>query len=107
MSFALYDAWVFGAARVVLNAGAKKVRTILQDPIRHFYRPARKGDTAATRPVIDGNPIYKHLDIGYKLDPEDPDGKYVTVRCSEIDKPQMNDEPNSKKFHREAFHCLC
>jgi hypothetical protein len=100
-SFALYDAWAFGADRVILNAGAKKVKTVLQDSMRHFYRPAREGDVAATRPhpPIIGNPIYKHLDIGYNLNPEDPDGKYVTVRPSEIDKPPVNDDPSSSKFH--------
>ena len=90
-SFALYDAWVFGSPRVLLNAGAKRVRELLKDTGRHFYRPARNGDLVPTVPVLVGNHIYKHLDIGYKLAPGNAQRKFVTVRPSEIDAPPIND----------------
>jgi len=102
-SFALYDAWVFGSPRVVLNAGAKKVKALLNDPVRHIYRPARNGDIVPTLPVVVGLYTYKHVDIGYKLAPGNAQGKYVTVRPSEVDKLPINDPvpaaPNSWKYH--------
>lgn len=109
-SFALYDAWAFGSPRVLLNAGVKRVKALLENPVRHFYRPARYGDLVPTIPLIVGLHTYKHLDIGYKLTPGDPDGNYVSVRPSEIDKIPINDPvpapPNTWKYHCEAFHCV-
>lgn len=101
-SFALYDAWVYGSPRVVLNAGAKRVKALLDDPVRHFYRPARNGDLVPTVPVVVGIHTYKHLDIGYKLAPGNNEGNFVTLRPSEIDKLPINDAVPSNdpwKYH--------
>jgi hypothetical protein len=93
-----------------VNAGAKKVKTLLENPIRHFYRPARNGDIVPTIPLVVGLRIYKHLDIGYKLDPENQDGNFITVRASEIDKDPINDDvpspPNAWMYHCRAFYYL-
>jgi len=97
-SFTLYDAWVFGSPRVMLNDGVKRVKTLLENPVRHFYRPAREGDIVPTLPYLIPR-VYKHLDIGYKLSPDSKTGQFVTVRPSEIDKPPINDAPASWEYH--------
>ena len=105
--FTLYGAWAFGSGRVVLNAGAKKAMEVIQDSNRYFYRPVRHHDIVPTQPgTVNGN-TYIHLDFGYKLSPEDLEGKYVTDCQSEIDNGQINDQTTSWYFHSEAFHCLC
>jgi hypothetical protein len=92
---------------VVLNAGAKRVKALLENPVRHFYRPARNGDLVPTLPVVVGIRTYKHLNIGYKLAPGNQEGKFVTVRPSEIDNLPINDAvpapPNSWKYHCKIF----
>jgi hypothetical protein len=102
-SFTLYDAWAHASPRVVLKEGATMVRELLQDPVRHFYRLALYHDIVPTLP-----PgllyAYRHLDIGYKLDPEDGEGNFATVRLSEIDHGKANDPDSSWDYHREAFH---
>jgi len=87
----------------MLNAGVKKVEALLNNPVRHFYRPALEGDIVPTIPLIVRFHIYKHLDVGYKLSPDSETGQFVTVRPSEIDAPWDNDSPSSWEFHCKAF----
>ena len=109
-SFTLHDAWAFGSPRVLLNAGAKRLKSLLlppQNPVRHFYRPARNGDIVPTLPVVVGNHTYKHVDVGYKLAPGNKEGRFVTLRPSEVDKVPVNDAvplpPNAWKYHCRGF----
>jgi hypothetical protein len=102
-SFTLYDAWAHASPRVVLKEGATRVLGLLQDPVRHFYRPALYRDIVPTLPPGLLYP-YRHLDIGYKLDPENQEGYFVTVRPSEIDHGKENDPDSSWDYHGEAFH---
>lgn len=87
---------------MVLKDGATKVQGLLQNPVRNVYRPARYRDIVPTLPPGLLYP-YRHLDIGYKLDPEDEEGNFVTVRPSEIINGKENDSDASWDYHCEAF----
>jgi hypothetical protein len=101
-SFTLYDAWSHASLRVVLKEGAARARELLQDPVRHFYRCTLYRDIVPTLPpgVLH---LYTHLDIGYKLDPDNEEGHFVVVRPSEIDHGKENDPDPTWNKHGEAF----
>ncbi|KAF9532852.1 Alpha/Beta hydrolase protein [Crepidotus variabilis] len=87
-SFVLQDLWNYGAPRVFLAEGAKKLAEVLKNTTRHAYRAANLGDIVPTLPPVFGT----HVDIGYKLDPNAAAAtNYITVRESELEGRQPND----------------